>query len=327
LLVRSLGEGLAKSRSPLRDRLLHTGRAAELLADLLMTSRRKAADEKLAVGERAEAVRTLALAKFPDIQLIVPDLLDTRHPQALQLAAVETLSRFPDAAAGNALIGAWAGFSPKVRAAAAEAIFSRAEWASLFLAAVERKRIPATDIDPGRLKVLEGHSNPAVGTQAARVAKLLKLGRRADVVKAYEKALTMKGDAPRGKALFEKVCAACHRMEGVGHEIGPNLAALQNRGAETILLNVLDPNREVNPQYMNYVVTTKDGRQFTGMVAAETATSVTLRRGEDLSDTILRIDIDRMRSTGLSLMPEGLEQQVDRQGMADLIAYLLGAKG
>jgi len=117
--------------------------------------------------------------------------------------------------------------------------------------------------------------------------------------------------------------AACHRVEGIGHEIGPNLATVQNRGADFILLNVLDPNREVNPQYVNYVVETKDGRSFTGMVAAETATSVTLRRAENLSDTILRIDIERMRSTGLSIMPEGLEQQVDRQAMADLIAYIL----
>src|SRR5262249_1033236 len=107
---------------------------------------------------------------------------------------------------------------------------------------------------------------------------------------------------------------------------GPSLAALQNRGAEAILLNVLDPNREVNPQYVNYVVMTKDGRTFTGMIAAETATSVTLKRGDNLSDTILRIDIDRIGSTGLSLMPEGLEQQIDRQGMADLIAYLMSLK-
>jgi putative heme-binding domain-containing protein len=112
----------------------------------------------------------------------------------------------------------------------------------------------------------------------------------------------------------------------VGHEIGPNLATLQTRGADTILLNVLDPNREVNPQYVNYLVTTRDGRTFTGMIAAETATSVTLKRGDDQSDTILRIDIEQMRSTGLSLMPEGLEQQIDRQGMADLLAYLMSLK-
>jgi putative heme-binding domain-containing protein len=58
------------------------------------------------------------------------------------------------------------------------------------------------------------------------------------------------------------------------------------------------------------------------MIAAETATSVTLKRADNASDTVLRIDIDRLKSTGLSLMPEGLEKQIDQQTMADLLEYL-----
>jgi putative heme-binding domain-containing protein len=115
-------------------------------------------------------------------------------------------------------------------------------------------------------------------------------------------------------------------MEGVGYEIGPNLATIQNRGAETILVNVIDPNREVNPQYVNYVVALQDGKTLTGMIAAETATSVTLKRQENATDTVLRVNIDEMRSTGLSIMPEGMEKDIDQQAMADLIAYLLSVK-
>ncbi len=326
-LVRSLGEGLARSNSPLRKQLLGgSARATELLGDLLKASRGKAGDDKLPLAERVEAVRTLALAPFAEVRAPLTELLDIRHAQPVQLAAVEALSRFPDRAAGAALVAAWPGFSPRLRSAAAESIFSRGEWVATFLDAVEKKKIAATDVDPARLKLLQGHASAAVRDQAARVAKLLNLGRRQDVLAAYKTALTLKGDEARGKALFKKVCAACHRVEGVGHEIGPSLAALQGRGPDTILLNVLDPNREVNPQYVNYVVVTKDGRQFTGMVAAETATSVTLKRAENLTDTLLRIDIEQMRSTGLSLMPEGLEQQVDRQGMADLIAYVMNVR-
>ncbi|HVC98384.1 MAG TPA: hypothetical protein VND64_32255, partial [Pirellulales bacterium] len=69
-----------------------------------------------------------------------------------------------------------------------------------------------------------------------------------------------------------------------------------------------------------------DGRQMTGMIAAETATSVTLKRGEDAGDTVLRINIEELASTGLSLMPEGVEKQLTRQEIADLIAYLLEIK-
>jgi putative membrane-bound dehydrogenase-like protein len=325
-LVRSLGDGLARSGSPLRKQLLAGGRAKELLGELLASSRRKAGDDKQPLKQRVEAVRTLSLGAFADVRPLLTDLLGSRQPQQLQLAAVETLSRFPDAAAGQALVAAWPGFSPRLRSAAAEAIFSRPAWAVTFLRAVERKKIAASDVEPARLKLLQASPDESLRAHASRVAKLMNLGRRQDVLAAYRPALDLKGDAPRGKEIFKKVCAACHRLEGVGYETGPSLATLQNRGAETILLNVLDPNREVNPQYLNYVVETKDGRTFTGMVAAETATSVTLKRGDNQSDTILRIDIDRMRGTGQSLMPEGLEQQIDRQGMADLIAYLLSVR-
>jgi putative heme-binding domain-containing protein len=89
---------------------------------------------------------------------------------------------------------------------------------------------------------------------------------------------------------------------------------------------VLDPNREVNPQYVNYVVVASEGKSVTGLISAETATSVTLKRQENATDTILRVNIEELRSTGQSIMPEGLEKQLDVQAMADLIAYLLSVK-
>jgi putative heme-binding domain-containing protein len=146
------------------------------------------------------------------------------------------------------------------------------------------------------------------------------------VVDAHRRVLEMQGDPARGKASFQKICAACHRVEGVGYEIGANLATLKNRGAEAILVNVLDPNREVNPQYVNYVLVTDDGRTLTGTIAAETATSVTLKRAEGATDTVLRVNIEELTSTGQSIMPEGLEKQLDAQGLADVIAYLMQVK-
>jgi putative heme-binding domain-containing protein len=149
-----------------------------------------------------------------------------------------------------------------------------------------------------------------------------RVGNRAEVLTAYRDALTIPGNAAQGKVLFAKICAACHQIAGTGNAIGPNLATMRNRGPESILTNVLAPNQEVNPQFTNYVLVTGDGRQLTGMIAAETATSVTLVRAENQKDTVLRIDIEQLRGTGMSLMPEGLEKQIDQQAMADLLAYL-----
>jgi putative heme-binding domain-containing protein len=209
-----------------------------------------------------------------------------------------------------------------VRSQAADVLFSRPEWILSLLKAVAANTVAVGDVDPGRWRLLADHADPAVRQQAVAVLSQLKVGRRGEVVDAYRDSLKLAGDAARGKEHFKKVCAACHQLQGVGYATGPNLAAMKARGPEAILLNVLDPNREVNPQYLNYNVVTGDGRTLSGMIAAETATSVTLRRAENAADTVLRIDIELLKSTGMSLMPEGLEKQIDKQAMADLLAYL-----
>ena len=92
------------------------------------------------------------------------------------------------------------------------------------------------------------------------------------------------------------------------------------------MLNILDPNREVMPQYLSYVLVTTSGRIVTGMIAAETANSLTIRKPDGGEETVLRLDIEELRSTGQSFMPEGLEKQIDVAAMADLLAYLNSAK-
>ncbi len=118
------------------------------------------------------------------------------------------------------------------------------------------------------------------------------------------------------------MCAACHKLEGVGTSIGADLAAVRNRGMEAVMLNILDPNREVKPQYLSYVLVTDEGKILTGMIKNETANSITIRRPDGTEETILRIHIEELRSSGLSFMPEGLEKQISLKAMADLLAYL-----
>jgi putative heme-binding domain-containing protein len=191
------------------------------------------------------------------------------------------------------------------------------------LDAIDRGAVRPGELEASRIQLLLSHPDVALRERAQRLLSTVKPDRRQDVVDAYRPALSLDGDAARGKAAFQKICAACHRAEGVGHEIGPNLATVKNRGAEFILLNVLDPSREVNPQYVDYLAVTDDGRTLSGLIASETATSITLRRAEGATDTILRANLEALRSTGQSIMPDGLERQLNPQGMADVIAYLL----
>jgi putative heme-binding domain-containing protein len=108
--------------------------------------------------------------------------------------------------------------------------------------------------------------------------------------------------------VFKKVCSACHQLEGVGTQVGADLTAIRDQGPAKILLNILDPNREVKPESLTYVLVTDAGRTVTGMITAETANSLTIRQADGTTETILRIHIDQLQGTGLSFMPEGLEK-------------------
>ncbi|MGE5194688.1 MAG: PVC-type heme-binding CxxCH protein, partial [Deltaproteobacteria bacterium] len=162
-LVVGLTEGLARSGSPLRAQIAaRPGKAQELLGDLLVGSRKTAADETKPPAARVEAIRTLGLGTFAESRDLLPGLLGTRQPQEVQLAALAVLGRFADPEIADILIEQWPTFSPKLRTAALEAIFSRNAWLVKFLAAVENETIPASDLEPARVRLLEMHADPAV---------------------------------------------------------------------------------------------------------------------------------------------------------------------
>src|SRR6185369_2804345 len=106
-------------------------------------------------------------------------------------------------------------------------------------------------------------------------------------------------------------------------DVGPNLATIRQWNPEQVLINILDPNREVAPNFIGYTIETKDGRTLDGLIVDDSAASLTLKRADGLTDTVLRRDIVQLSGSGLSLMPEGLEAAITVEQMADLIAFLL----
>jgi putative membrane-bound dehydrogenase-like protein len=322
--VRGLTRGLTKSGSPLIAMLSSdSGRAGELLAEMVAKAKQAAGDESSSVDARVAAVRSLATAGYDDVGDLLGSLLDSRQPQEVQIAALQTLSRFRSEAIGPTIVEAWGGFSPKVRGEAAEALFARPDRIPALLDAITGEMIQPSQLDPARVQLLLNHPDESIRKAAEPVLSGVTFARREDTVLAYQDVLKKEGGVPHGKEVFKRDCSKCHLLEGVGYDLGLPLTTVQNRGPEAILLAVLDPNRDVLPQYLNYVVITDDGLTATGMIETETATSLTLRRAEGESDTILRANIDEMANTGLSIMPEGLEEQVSKDDMADLIAYLM----
>lgn len=299
----------------------HTVRGLDVV---LQRARRLVVDDKAVPVDRALAVRLLGLRwgdRAADKSLLA-ELLSPRHPLEVQRAVVAQISRFDDPPGADFLVKHRTSASPAVQPVVIDALLSRPAWAARLLDELEAQRLRPGELDAARRQRLAELGD---ATQRARAAKLLAVdapGTRADVVARYASSLTTPGDRARGRELFAKHCAACHRSENVGHAVGPDLAPLATKPPATLLLAILDPNQAVDPRYVSYVARTTDGQVVTGLLASETAASVTLLGQDGKQQVLLRGNLEALQSSGKSLMPEGVERELAPTAVADVLAYL-----
>jgi putative membrane-bound dehydrogenase-like protein len=283
-----------------------------------------AMDEKRALSTRLSGIRMLGYGAWSDAAPSLQSLLKPQNSSEIQLAAVRALANQDHPQVAEVLLSSWEGYSPQIRREVLEALLAKPDRVSQLLDAVSNKKILAGQLEPARLNQLRRYPNAQIRDRAEKLLAGQDNADRQKVINNYRSALNLKRDSSHGKMVFKKVCSTCHRLENEGVEVGPDLlSALRNKTPETLLIDVLDPSREVDPRYLNYQITTKSGRVFTGMIASETASSLTLRRAEKAEDTILRQQIDEIQATGKSVMPDGLEMQLSKQDLADVICYLL----
>lgn len=298
------------------------GDAGAVLQQLLAGARQRSTNSKLSIEDRVAAIRDLQLAAWDDSSQTWEELLALQQPPAIRSAVLATLGGFGTPDAASLILEHWSGFSPVLRRQAAEVLLSRGEWVGQLLDAVEEKTINQADIGQARIALLKQHPDDELRKRVAVVFAGSGLQRRKAVVDAYQPALMLAGNVDRGRQVFRKNCTACHKLEGEGKVIGADLKGIRQRGLVSIMLNVLDPNREVKPKFVSYVLLTESGRVFTGMILSENANSVTIQQVDGKTVTVQRNEIETLRSTALSFMPEGLEKEITLQAMADLLEYL-----
>ncbi len=292
-------------------------------AGLLDSARRLVSADSGDEAERLAAVSLLRYTAAHDAgdRDRLAALLRPRVPVALQQAAVSGLGRLADSTVADILLAGWKGCSPRVRGAVLDALLSRREWTPALLSALEAGRVAPGEIDPARRQRLLSRRDPALRSRAEALFAHQGQARKA-VVEAFWPAVRMKGDPAAGASVFKKLCITCHRLGNEGVEVGPDLATLNDKSPESLLIAILDPNRALESKYASFTVATVDGRVLSGLIASESATSVTLRRQDGKDDVLLRSDIEEMATSGQSLMPEGLEKDLTPRDLADLIAYI-----
>jgi putative heme-binding domain-containing protein len=322
IALQTFAEALPRRRTSLAAVLKNTVDPKQIEAVKAMFARAAnvAKDAAQDPADRVEAVKLLASDMDRRDALIAMAL--TEPVQAVRVQAIGQLSRFADPLPWTELLAKFAGHSPAIRRAVIDAALANETRTTMLLDAIETGDIKVAELESAQVNRLLKHRNKQLSSRAGSLLAAAIPEDRKKVLADYQVVLKMKADPKRGEPIFKKNCATCHRVGDVGVNVAPDISDSRTKQPAQILTDVLQPNRAIDNNYISYSVITVDGQSLTGIIASDTATSITLRQPEDKSITLLRSDIEEMRSNGISLMPEGLEKTIPPQDMADLIAFI-----
>ncbi len=296
------------------------------VARIKQASRTWAVDRGRALPDRLAALRVLRLRggadAADDSTEILKVLVAAEEAPELRRAAIVAMAQTVPERASSLLLGHWKWLSPGDREVVLDALLERPVTVAGLLFALEDGCVPSAEVPPRVRQALTRHPDPSL-RERAEVVFEAATGNRAEVLATYRTRLRKGGgDVETGRAVFGRVCAACHRVQNVGVDVGPDLATLTDRSPEALLVAILDPNRAFETAYTEYVVGLRDGRLLTGRIAAETSNGLILRQTGGKDETLLRAEIETIASTGRSLMPEGLERELTAEDLNHLVAFL-----
>jgi putative membrane-bound dehydrogenase-like protein len=320
-LVRALGDGLQRAGSSLA-KADKEGKLKSVFANAATT----AADAKASEASRVPAVSLLALTSFKESGTTLTTCLRAGQPEPVQLAAITALGKYSDAGVSAALLQNWPAFSPRARSEASSVLLARPERATALLHSIESGAVKREQLNASQIESLQHHKSKEVASLAAKVLPVEKKVARDEIIKQFSAAMTLKGDAAKGRVIYTERCLSCHRAEGQGFQLGPDFVTVKTAGREKLLTSLIDPNKEIAPQYLAFNVETKDGENYTGLIARDDATGVTVRQAFGKEDVIPRAKVKSMRSPGQSLMPEDLQAGLTPQQVADLLEFIEGVK-
>jgi putative membrane-bound dehydrogenase-like protein len=275
--------------------------------------------EKLRVIQSARELKTDAAREA------LIRVMNTVNREPLLTETIRALGETGGDDVPDAVLNRWQGLSPAARRIAAEVLVSRNRWAIGLLKAVEQKKVGPADISASAVRSLSQNADASI---RERAAKLVGRYRASDADKlkliAEKRKIVLTG-APNlqaGHEIAVKTCFVCHKLHGEGAEVGPDLTGVGRSTLDALLANIIDPNQVIGKGYENVEIETKDGRTVSGRLVEESNTRVKLVSSGPKEETIARAEIAKMRTSELSVMPEGLEQMPD-EDFRNMVWYIL----
>jgi putative membrane-bound dehydrogenase-like protein len=325
-ILAGLADGLAQSGRPLRELMRQPPAVLENPLRSLNLSIQQAeeiaASDRAAEPARLAAIRILAQVDPALSGTVLLKLMLPPNPVEIQSAATRALSGFGDRRLATAMFANWSRCSRPTRNQLLTAGRRGTVFTTALLDALEEGRIAPVELDPYTRAALLKIQRAETRQRAEKLLKTLVSPDREQVLREYLPALQLRGDPAHGAMLFANNCLVCHSIQGHGNQVGPDLSGVGSHPKETVLIDILDPGRTVLPDYVNFILVTATGETVSGLIEAETPTSVTLRRPGEPDTTFPRSQIREIRADGKSPMPEGLEQGLNSQDLADLLEFL-----
>ena len=281
-------------------------------------------DATSAADARERALQHLIFKAKPDL---LPVLFDLLTDPALAGAAVRGLATFNDPKTPDILLKHYAAFSEPIRADAIATLSSRPAYAHALLDAVEKGSIPRTAITAFTARQLGGMKDKTVAEKLTRVWGVVRdpAKDKTPLMTKYKRELSadylLKADLGRGRALFAKTCASCHKMFDDGGDVGPELTGSQRTNLDYVLENVLDPSAVVAREYQMNTITLKNGRVLNGIIKQENDKALTVRTEKE-TIVVPKDEIDTRTVSKQSMMPDGLFDKLSREEVRDLVGYL-----
>lgn len=254
---------------------------------------------------------------------VAQELVDKSEGPDLQLAACQMLAGQNRQKVADFFFEGWSSLGPTARREALEMIASNEDTGYILMQRMKDGHINPSLMPPFRRWWLERRDRVEIAALAKELFGGVNDDRRS-VIQEYWTALPDHvGDPLRGREVFVKAaCVTCHRLDGLGVEVGPPIADVRIKPTEALLTDILDPHRAVEERWAVYTVELQDGQSFMGIIASETTSTVELTLPNGQSESLARDQIAKLESSGGSLMPVGLEAVISKPEMADLIAFL-----
>jgi putative heme-binding domain-containing protein len=298
------------------------------LAEVAKAQLAVVADEKAADTARIDAAKQV-IEVMPADEKAAETIVNAVNAKAnpdLARGLFDTLSGSKAKNVGPLVVARLAAIPAPARPAALRLVLARSDSAAAFLDAVEKGTVRFDMLDLDQKTALAAHPDKKV---ADRAAKLLAQGGglpdadRQKVINDYHEVLTKKGDVANGKKVFAAQCAKCHKHTGEGAQIGPDLTGFAVHPKEEILIHVLDPSRSVEGTFKVYTARLEDGRTVSGLLTAQTKTTVEILDAENKRHAINRTDLEGdLSESKKSLMPEGFEKQISKVDFTDLLEFM-----